>query len=270
MQARASAVRPNPLDARADRSRAYYAGCMVGIPGTNSNRCLFGDPEGTRTVILFGDSHALQYFSPLEKLAEENHWRLLNLTKAECSPAEVEVRSMVADREYSQCDVWREATLRRIESSRPGATVVISGDTAYTAYGEGGEELSGAANAAELERGYMATLERLRRADLQPVVIRDNPAASGDVPSCVSEDLEDLAKCSFPRVRDRNLEFDVRAARRSPGAQMIDLTSEICPGEVCRAVIGNALVYRDRTHLTATFARTLSPWIEAGLEESSL
>ena len=29
-------------------------------------------------------------------------------------------------------------------------------------------------------------------------------------------------------------------------------------------MIGNALVYRDKAHLTATFARTLSPWIEPG------
>lgn len=268
-QERATALRPNPLHARADRSRAYYAGCMVGIPGTTSNSCLFGDPDGARTVVLFGDSHALQYFSALDKLAEENQWRLLNLTKAECTPAETRIRSMVANREYSQCDEWREKTLRRIEASRPGTSVVISGDTAYTAYGADGEELSGEANAAALEDGYMATLARVRRAGLQPVVIRDTPASTGDVPSCVSEDIDDLRACAFPRIRDRDLEFDVRAARRSPGTHMIDLTSEICPGEICRAVIGNALVYRDRTHLTATFARTLSPWIDEGLRGPS-
>ncbi len=33
-------------------------------------------------------------------------------------------------------------------------------------------------------------------------------------------------------------------------------------------MIGNALVYRDRTHLSATFARTLAPGIERGLEEA--
>ncbi len=267
-QERATAVRPSPLRARADRSRAYYDGCMVGIPGTNSNKCLYGDPQGSRTLILFGDSHALQYFSPLESMAERNGWRLLNLTKAECTPGEVRIRSMVAEREYSQCDAWREQTLRRIEEAGRRATVVLSGDTAYTAYGPDGGELFGRANAEALEAGYLATLDRLRRAGLETVVIRDTPAAASDVPSCVSEDLENLDSCAFPRVRDRDLEFDVRAARRSPGTRTIDLTGEICPGEVCRAVIGNALVYRDKSHLTATFARTLSPWIEAGLRKS--
>ncbi len=269
-QERATAVRPSPLHARDDRSRAYYDGCMVGIPGTNSNRCLYGDPEGTRTVVLFGDSHALQYFAPLQKLALEHHWRLLNLTKAECTPAEVRIRSMVADREYSQCDAWRENTLRRIEESRPRTVVVISSNTAYTAYGEDGEELADAENADALEAGYLATLARVRRAGLNPVVIRDTPASASDVPSCVSEDLDRLGSCTFERVHDWNLEFDVRAAQRSAGTHMIDLTGEICPGGVCRAVIGNALVYRDKTHLTATFARTLSPWIDAELQQAFL
>ncbi len=100
------------------------------------------------------------------------------------------------------------------------------------------------------------------------MVIRDTPASASDVPSCVSEDLQHLESCAFPRVHDWDLEFDDRAAKSDSGHHLIDVTAEICPGELCRAVIGNALVYRDKSHLTATFARTLSPWIDKGLEEA--
>ncbi len=266
-QQSAEAIAPNPLTARDDRGRAFYDGCLVGVGGVNSNRCLYGDEHGKRTLILFGDSHALQYFSPLEKLAMKNDWRLIVLIKAECTPGEVKIRSMIADREYSQCDEWREKELKRIEEAGSRATVVMAGDTAYTAYGPNGEELSGAANAAALEAGYVSTLERIQRAGLQTVVIRDTPASVEDVPSCVSEDLGDLEACAFPRPQDPNLEFDKRAAEATPNVHLIDVTAEICPGELCRAVIGNALTYRDKTHLTATFARTLSPWFEKSLEE---
>jgi hypothetical protein len=269
-QETASAVRPNPLRARADRSRAFYEGCLIGIEGTNSNKCLYGDPHGSHTLILFGDSHAMQYFSPVEALAEEHHWRLIALTKAECTPGEVKIRSMVADREYSQCDIWRQSALKRIEESGRGATVVMSGDTAYTAYGEDGEELTGRANSEALQAGYEKTLRRILAAGLNPVVIRDTPASSDDVPSCVSEDLHHLRKCAFKEPREWDRDFDERAAKATPGTHLIDLTAEICPGELCRAVIGNALVYRDKSHLTATFARTLMPWIATGLEEAGL
>lgn len=270
-QQRADAVRPNPLRARADRSRAYYDGCLVGIDGTNSNRCLYGDPHGARTLILFGDSHAMQYFPALEELAESRHWRLIALTKAECTPGEVPIRSMVADREYSQCDAWRADSLERIEEGDPkSAIVLMSGDTVYTPLGAGGEELRGEAGAAAMEAGYLATLRRIHRAGLPTVVIRDTPVSSSDVPSCVSEDLQDLSACAFRRVADRNTEFDVRAASASPGTPLIDITPEICPDDLCRAVIGNALVYRDKSHLTATFARTLAPGIERGLRAAGL
>src|SRR3954471_11243387 len=269
-QASAEAVRPNPLEAWSDRGQLFADGCLVGIAGTNSGHCLYGDPDGKRTLILFGDSHAMQYFPPLLKVAKKNHWRLIALTKAECTPAEVEVRSMIEAREYSQCDVWREKELRRIEEAAKSTTVVMSGDTAYTPYGEYGEELSGRAAGEAMEAGYLATLGRLRKAGLRAVVIRDTPAAPDEIPACVSEHLDHLASCDFRHVHAWEKEFEMRAANRVPGGHLIDLTPEICPRGICRAVIGNALVYRDDSHLTATFARTLSSWIEADLLEDGV
>jgi hypothetical protein len=212
----------------------------------------------------------MQYFPALEELAEKHDWRLITLTKAECTPGEVKIRSMIADREYSQCDAWRQKSLQRIESGGGSAIVVVSGDTAYVPYGPDGEELDGAAGAAAMEAGYVATLTRIHRAGLRTVVIQDTPVSASDVPSCVSEDLQHLEACAFPRVRDRSKEFDARAARAAPGGHLIDINREICPDGLCRAVIGNALVYRDKSHLSATFARTLAPGIERRLKRAGL
>jgi peptidoglycan/LPS O-acetylase OafA/YrhL len=269
-QETAVALRPNPLKARADRGRSYYEGCMVGIPGTNSNKCLYGDPDGRRTLILFGDSHAMQYFPAVVELAEVNRWRLIVMTKAECPPEEVEVRSMVEDREYSECDEWREKTFQRIEEGNQSVTVVMSGDTEYTPYGPEGEELSGDDASEAMEAGYLRTLRRIEAAGPHTVVIRDNPSSTEDVPSCVSEDIQHLGRCAFPRHREWDREYDVRAAEASPDTHLVDFIGDICPGEVCRAVIGNALVYRDKDHLTATFARTLEPMLESDFREDGL
>jgi peptidoglycan/LPS O-acetylase OafA/YrhL len=279
-QQSAEAVRPNPLEAQNDRSREFTDGCLVGTEGTESNACTYGDLNGKHTLILFGDSHAMQYFPPLEVLAKRHHWKLIALTKRECPPAEVLVRSQVEEREYSQCDDWRENSLQRIEEAPEGSTVVLSGDTEYIPYGvekeseeegrpEGPFQRHGAAAAETMEAGYVGTLKRLVSAGMKPVVIRDNPAADFDVPSCVSESLDDLESCAFPWVRDTNREFDVRAAKKTR-THVIDVTAEVCPDDLCRAVTGDALVFRDKAHLTATFARTLSPWIGRGLREAGV
>jgi peptidoglycan/LPS O-acetylase OafA/YrhL len=269
-QETAVALRPNPLKARADRGRSYYEGCMVGIEGTNSNRCFYGKPHGEKTIVLFGDSHAMQYFPTVEEMVENHGWRLIVLTKAECPPEELEVKSMVEDREYSQCDEWRQNALKRIETGDEKTTVIMSGDTEYTPYGPEGEELTGDAAAEAMEAGYLRTLKRIQAAGPRTVVIRDNPTSTEDVPSCVSEDIEHLGRCAFPRKIEWDREYDVRAAERSPGTHLVSFIADICPGEICRAVIGNALTYRDKDHLTATFARTLEPMLESDFREDGL
>ena len=37
------------------------------------------------------------------------------------------------------------------------------------------------------------------------------------------------------------------------------------PRELCPAVIGDVLVYRNSGHLTATYARSLTPWLSRRL-----
>ena len=44
-----------------------------------------------------------------------------------------------------------------------------------------------------------------------------------------------------------------------PGVHILDLTDQICPAPVCPAILHNVLIYRDRTHLTGTFAGSLAP-----------
>ena len=267
-QARASALRPNPLQAGADRSQMFDDGCLVGRSGTKSNHCVYGDVKAKRTLVLFGDSHAMQYFPALAPLARRHHLRLIALAKAECPPGEVRVLNPVERREYSQCDLWRRRALRRIEAEAdPRQTaVVLSGASEYTPIDANGKALDGTAGARSLEAGYEATLDRLRQQRFRLVVIKDPPAAPYDVPSCVSGELENLASCAFRPRREAAEGFDARATTKVSGAHLIDVDPVICPRGLCRAVIGNALVYRDKSHLSATFARTLEPWIERGLK----
>ncbi|MFF2029478.1 SGNH hydrolase domain-containing protein [Arthrobacter sp. NPDC058192] len=49
-----------------------------------------------------------------------------------------------------------------------------------------------------------------------------------------------------------------------PGVEVVDLHSHFCQQDVCPAVIGNALVYRDN-HMANTFAKTLAPALAKGL-----
>ena len=264
--AQARSIWPNPATAHADKAAPFYEGCMVGIRGTKSNACLYGDPHGGRVLFLFGDSHALQDFPALQVDARRRHWRLVVLTKRDCTPGSVAIRYQGGGERYGSCGRWRHHALGRIEKAGARGIVAISGDTAYTAYGHDGEVLYGKANAAALEAGYLATIRQLRASGAAVIVIRNTPEAPFDMPDCVAADIADPSACDFPLPREPARNFDVRAAHRS-GAPLVDLTGRICPQGLCRAVIDGLLVYRDDAHLTATFARTLAPWLRPALAD---
>jgi hypothetical protein len=51
----------------------------------------------------------------------------------------------------------------------------------------------------------------------------------------------------------------VVAAQGLPNVRVVDLNDAICPTDPCAPVIGNVLVYRDTSHLTGTYVRSLVP-----------
>ena len=111
IQESATALRPRPVDAEADRGKPYRDGCLVEERGTRSPRCVYGARRPRATVVLFGDSHAMQLFPALEQVALRRGWRLVNLTKAGCPPSTASVVSPLSRRRYPECDAWRESAL---------------------------------------------------------------------------------------------------------------------------------------------------------------
>ena len=78
----------------------------------------------------------------------------------------------------------------------------------------------------------------------------------------VGQSLDNLKECAFPPKRKAL--FDVKAAEDA-GVEIIDPMPILCSNGRCPAVIGNALVYRDSYHVSATYAITMAPWLEEEL-----
>jgi hypothetical protein len=234
---------------------------LVGERAVTSPRCVYGDGDSKKTVVLFGDSHAMQYFPALERLARRRHWRLVQLTKGGCPPPRVKVVYTLSDREYDACGTWREHALRRIERDERPRLVIAATSAHYTVL-EAGERLDRDAGARALGAGYAPTLRRLEASVPKVAVIADAPRPPFDVPTCVSAALEQLRRCAFPAGRSLARSRVVTAAvRRVEGVRVIDPTSQFCLRDLCPSVIGNVLVYRNSGHVTASFVETLTGWL---------
>jgi peptidoglycan/LPS O-acetylase OafA/YrhL len=258
LQTSADALSPTPQDADSDRSRAYADGCLVGKSGKRSPACVYGDPAGAETVVIFGDSHAMQYFPAIERIASERHWRLVELTKSGCPAARVQVRDYLLGRAYTECDVWREDALRRLVRERP--QIVITSGTATYAVLQGGRRLSRERSRAALVAGYRRVLAQLPGT---VIAIHDTPQPPFDVPSCVADAMKHLRRCAFSKREARPPGDPVSvAARAVPGVRLLDPVDQLCIGALCPAVVGNVLVYRQSGHMTATYVATMTPWFE--------
>jgi peptidoglycan/LPS O-acetylase OafA/YrhL len=246
-----SNLRP-PLASARDRSTPYREGCVNIGANADLQPCEYGVVDADQTILLYGDSHAAQWFEPLEQIALGRGFRLVVLFKGGCPVADVDVPTPVL---HYTCPPYRDRAIAWIERNDPDLVVVGNSSTQYPA------------DDAEWAEGTAATIERLAEASSNVVVIGDNPASTQDPPACLSEHLDDVSVCATARsdaVLTARISAEV-VATRDHGVTFVDTTDWFCTVDVCPAVIGNVLVMRDDTHITVPMAEFLRPLLEAAL-----
>jgi hypothetical protein len=254
---------PPVAGAHGDRAAPFVDGCHLGYTATTSPGCTYGDRAAKTTVVLFGDSHATQWFPALDRIATARHWRLEVLTKSTCPPMEIPLVSPVLGRPYTECDTWRAAELARIRAERPVAVLLgvarhYSDAYHFTVYG--GPWLAGLA----------ATVRTVRAAGAAAVVLGPTPKPAADVPDCLSEHLSDATACATPAAAALNA-AGIRAERAATvraGGTYLDVSRWLCTPAVCPPVVGRLLVYRDDNHLSTGYPAWLAPVLAVELDRA--
>jgi hypothetical protein len=103
------------------------------------------------------------------------------------------------------------------------------------------------------------------------VVVEDDPGVSASSTACVTRiTYSPTGDCGTPAGEAyRDPDRLAQAARRLAGARVITTRSFFCRKGFCPATIGNVIVYRDTAaHVTASYARTLSPYLVEAVERS--
>lgn len=234
----------------ADKGEVYRKGCLMGHERVRSGACRFGDRRSHKKVVLFGDSHAMQWGPGLILLAKKKGWQVIALTRASCPAALVHI-------DYF-CDTWRRNSLRRIRRMRPGLVLVASAAN-FDAYEIGG--LSREASERYLVDGMIRTLRKLRRWSGRTAVMQDQAVTPFNVTRCLRSNVSTPGRCGFRPSRPRGFAYDFKAARRVKKVPIIDPQPMLCPGGWCHAVDHDVLVYRNPGHLSASFSRLKYQWI---------
>jgi peptidoglycan/LPS O-acetylase OafA/YrhL len=170
-------LRPTLRGARGDLPAIYGNGCHLDAAVTMPGPCTFGDPASPTTIVLFGDSHAAQWFPALAQLADQHRWRLLVLTKKGCPTASISVFSPMVNRELRECDAWRINVAARLAAERPDLLLMSS----YR-YRQTGAWAGVDGNQA-WQQGLSATLAAYRPLAGRVLILGDTPTPARDIPA---------------------------------------------------------------------------------------
>jgi hypothetical protein len=247
---------PSPVSAFDDKPKT----CMQAIDKAALRVCTTGPAaaKATRQVAVIGDSHAMAWMPALQAVALQRDWRLYALLKGSCPLIEA-VRVMGAQ-DASSCVKWNDAVQAWMDQHPEIDQVIVTASSKNEFVPR--PRLSWQQTAVQ---GYLKAWDELPDSVHRIVVLRDVPRPREDVVACAQAAVSaERAVRECGRAADRALLNDpeVQAAQQSDRKPtLINLSRYFCVDGYCSPEIGGAFVYRDGHHMTATFARTLAPYV---------
>lgn len=250
------------LNIRKDLPIVYKDKCHSPFTAVNIKECAYGDKLSNKTILLFGDSHAAQWFPALETISTEQKYKLLSHTKSACPAWDMTVYNPILGRAYNECDIWRHNVFKLIEKVKP-EMIIIGNSHKYV------NSSPHSINNSQWSIGMKKTLNTLAKTGVKVITIRDTPWPGFDIPTCVSRALwrnQDSSVCDFSRLSSTDTlvyKVEKSVVQQFENTNIADLTSSICDDTTCKATINNKITYRDVNHLTTNAVKYITPSLKA-------
>jgi peptidoglycan/LPS O-acetylase OafA/YrhL len=258
----------------ADGVDTAFAAQDRGILGTtpcNSNgtavvRCEFGSDDPVRTIAVVGNSHAGALIPGLEEYALAHDWRIVLFRKTDCLGVSTDDAGGSGG---EPCREWTRAVLDELARDDDiDAVLFVSHKNAlhYLTAPHPTPEVE-----AALQRNIASNLVAVGDSGKQVIVVGDVPGTKPvPAPECVYLHRSEYDPCALPRstagLEDANVEG--RAASATSGIRTFSLLPYLCDATTCHSVIGGVVVYFDDHHLSASYSRSIGPYLGAAVAES--
>jgi SGNH domain (fused to AT3 domains) len=234
--------------------------CEAGPAADRIEPCVFGDRASAVKVILYGDSHAGMWLPPMIQIADRLRWRLMFFGKPGCPAVRLTVWNQQTGRRFTECDRFRDTVTERIKAERPDLVVLTNGSFAQKS------DREVPVTAEQWRTGVREMAGSLRLLASRVIVLGDIPVLAESGPDCLAAHPADVGACGSSRAAATEGVWHAaeEAAARESGAGYVSVLPWLCSA-VCTPVIGNVTVYRNRFHLTATYARLLNGVLQDAL-----
>jgi hypothetical protein len=220
--------------------------------------CARGDTDGSRTLVVIGDSHARQWGSPIDILAAREGYAAYHLVRLGCPAADLTPWLNKGDGPNVVCEQFHAWTVEQVRALQPDIVVLATSFNPH-GYVVDGVQVLDETERLRLLREGMARLVGLLEPDAgRFAVIGDPPAVQLSPVKCLLR-AKTLDRCAAAgsalslRATDA-----VRGAAQDAAATYVSTAEWFCLDNLCPTVLGELLSYRDQNHVSDTYARYLT------------
>ena len=245
-------------------TKVYYdINCQSKMETTSPNKCVYGDPNGIRNLILFGDSHATQWMPALNLIGLKNNFKVTMYSKSGCPAANLSVLYEFKPgqyRDYPECAIWRSNVIAEL-SAQPNLDLIILAAT--SSYNDGSDKKS---TLDYWVNGYKTTILDLQKYSDKIIILNDTPHPG--IPTaldCLGKNLATPSICdmSISQTVDQIDRMEALTQVSSQNAiPIINPVPWLCFQSVCPAVLDGIPAYVDGSHLSAQMSERLAPLLE--------
>ncbi|WP_347133189.1 SGNH hydrolase domain-containing protein [Mycobacterium sp. DL] len=220
-------------------------------PDATFGECAYGDPEGTKQMVIYGDSRAPMWAASLERVAAVSGWQLRVFAKGGCPAADLSFENNETNAPDPDCDAFRSAAIEEIRKLQPQLVVTASHAGHRLANGEMPTNL-------QWQAGWESTFQKLAQPGSQLAILGAIPNWDTNGAQCVAAHARDIQACSTERANAVSPYFDAeREAASAAGVLYVDTVPWVCT-ERCQPVIADTIVYYNPYHFTKGYADYLS------------
>jgi peptidoglycan/LPS O-acetylase OafA/YrhL len=228
------------------------SGCIVRQRdgGARGRVCRVGEPSSTRTIVLFGDSHALMWLPSLIELARRDAWAVVPLIRLGCTPGR-----WVANGDKTGCREWYRWATAQVIRLHPRLTLVG---------GSVGGDRGVAASRGAVDGIFSAAT--LLKAHGRVVVIGDPEGVDQEPVDCLLAAHASMATCTTTWPAPALAAYDLmqRAAKKLD-VGFLPTRGFLCFERRCPMVVGHTITRMDRSHLTVAYAVQIAPAFRSAL-----
>lgn len=252
----------SPALAKVDKSAAYADGCWSSEPFEEKPTCTYG--TGKTKVALVGNSHAGHWLPALQEIADDKDWTITTFLVSRCNPTDARLK-FDSEIKSQGCADYGKWILEQTSDGQFDLIITSERQSVPVA------TFSATTTEEPARLGYASYMKRWTASKTPLLIIRDTPFPGNtrkNIPDCVATATDANAECSGSAAKWESMDPLAGAAEQGEfeNVAVIDPTRYFCQDGTCPAVIGGVVVYFDSSHITATYAETLVPYLEKDIE----